>query len=183
MLPRIGPDAKSFILRAMLHPRTLGIRTASFVALLTTTAVMFGGYFYLYGQDKSAFPDGLDAVQAAPASHKVVFENAFVRVLEVTIPPAGKTEPMHHHRWPSFFLSWDSGGPTPHIRYHARDGSVRDAPSVIEPVHAARWSIHWMKPEPLHGIETVELPKGDQPSAPPLLRVEIKCHLDAESWR
>lgn len=68
--------------------------------------------------EETGFPDGYDAVQAAPASHKVVFENALVRVLEVTVPPNGQTEPMHHHRWPSFFLDWDTGGKSPHIRYH-----------------------------------------------------------------
>ena len=31
---------------------------------------LFAGHFYLYGQDKSEFPDGYDAVQAAPNSHK-----------------------------------------------------------------------------------------------------------------
>jgi hypothetical protein len=45
--------------------------------------MMLAGYFYAYGQDKSEFPDGFDAVQAAPNSHKVIFENEFVRVLEV----------------------------------------------------------------------------------------------------
>jgi hypothetical protein len=33
--------------------------------------------------DKPGFPEGFDAVQAAPGSHKVIFENALVRVLEV----------------------------------------------------------------------------------------------------
>ena len=36
--------------------------------------------FYAYGQDKSGLPDGFDAVQAAPNSHKVIFENEFVRL-------------------------------------------------------------------------------------------------------
>jgi len=125
-------------------------------------------------QDKSGFPDGYDAVQAAPNSHRVIFENALVRVLEVTVPPPGATEPMHHHRWPSFFLSWDTGGKTPHVRYHRPDGNVQDQPSVDEPVHAGRWGIGWMKPEPMHAIQVVDAPKRT-PTAPPLLRVEIKC--------
>jgi hypothetical protein len=33
----------------------------------------------------ASFPEGYDAVTAAPGSHKVIFENALVRVLEVTI--------------------------------------------------------------------------------------------------
>jgi hypothetical protein len=125
-------------------------------------------------QGKSNFPDGFDAVQAAPNSHKVIFENALVRVLEVTVPPPGTTEPMHHHRWRSFFLGWDTGGKTPHVRYLRPDGTVRDEPSVTEPVHPGKWSIEWMKPESMHAIQTVDRPES-APTGPPLLRVEIKC--------
>jgi hypothetical protein len=149
------------------------------IALLSVSfLVLFAGYFYAYGQDKSGFPDGFDAVQAAPNSHKVVFENEFVRVLEVTVPPPGTTIPMHHHRWPSFFLDWDTGGGSPHIRYHRPDGSVRDSPSTEEPIHPGTWSVQWMKPEPMHAIEVVGKPKSaaQLPEAPPSLRIEIKCH-------
>jgi len=122
--------------------------------------------------DTNGFPSGYDAVQVAPASHRVVYENALVRVLEVTVPPVGKTEPMHHHRWPSFFLEWDTGGTSPHIRYHTPDG-VRDSPAHDEPIHPGRWRVQWMEPEPMHAIETVEngTSSVDQPT---LLRIEIK---------
>ena len=146
--------------------------------LIVTTAMLFVWRFYAYGQEKSDFPDGYDAMQAAPASHKVIFENALVRVLEVSVPPPGTTIPMHHHRWPSFFLDWDTGGGSPHIRYHRPDGSVRDHPLAEEPVHPGRWSVKWMKPEPMHAIEVVEKPKSASslPEGPPSLRIEIKCH-------
>jgi hypothetical protein len=135
-------------------------------------AFIFSGI--AYSQDKAGFPDGYDAVQAAPNSHKVIFENALVRVLEVTVPPPGKTEPMHHHRWPSFFLDWNLGGKSPHVRYLRPDGTVRDQPSTDEPVHPGKWSVEWMKPEPMHAIQVVD--KAESGSAePPLLRVEIKC--------
>lgn len=124
-------------------------------------------------QNKSDFPDGYDAVEAAPDSHKVIFENKLVRVLEVTVPAPGKAEPMHHHRWPSFFLSWDMGGMTPHIRYHRPDG-VRDEPGVNRPVHPGQWSVHWMNPEPMHAIEVIDRPEKI-PGEPPLIRIEIKC--------
>jgi hypothetical protein len=134
--------------------------------------VVFGAANIFAGaQDKSGFPDGYDAVQVAPKSHKVIFDNTLVRVLEVAVPPAGETEPMHHHRWPSFFVDWDTGGKSPHIRYHTPNG-VKDSPSEDAPVHPGRWSVHWMKPEPMHAIETVE--KFDQADDIPLLRVEIK---------
>jgi hypothetical protein len=118
------------------------------------------------------FPRGYDAVTAAPDSHRVIFENALVRVLEVTMPPPGKTEPMHHHQWPGFFLDWDVGGKSPHIRYYRPGNIVRDVPSQDSPVHPGRWSVHWMKPEPMHAIETVE--NYASPNDPPSVRVEIK---------
>ena len=44
----------------------------------------------------SAIPQELDPLKVAGDTHKLVFENKFVRVLEVRVPP-GKTEPMHQH--------------------------------------------------------------------------------------
>ncbi len=155
------------------------VRKLAFTAFcIASFLAIFAAYFYAYGQDKSGFPEGFDAVQAAPHSHKVIFENEFVRVLEVTVPPPGPTEPMHHHRWPSFFLDWDTGGGTPHVRYHRPDGSVQDSPGVAQPTHPGTWSVHWMKPEPMHAIEVVGEPKrvATVPEGPPLLRIEIKCH-------
>ncbi|MGA9814363.1 MAG: hypothetical protein WBQ64_16370 [Terriglobales bacterium] len=159
--------------KIIIHSQKRGL-----IVVLVVISLALAGSFYLYGQDKSDFPDGYDAVQAAPQSHKVIFENTFVRVLEVTVPPPGTTIPMHHHRWPSFFLDWDTGGGTPHIRYHRSNGSVRDSPSTEQSVHAGAWSVQWMNPEPMHAIEVVELPKSAStlPLGPPSLRIEIKCH-------
>jgi hypothetical protein len=123
-------------------------------------------------ENETDFPQGYDAVAAAPGSHKVIFENALVRVLEVTMPPPGRTEPMHHHHWPGFFLDWDTGGKSPHIRYHQPGNLVRDIPSADHPVTTGHWSVHWMKPEAMHAIETVE--KYSSPNDLPSVRVEIK---------
>jgi len=139
---------------------------------ITTSAVLIGlvlGRFVLYGQNKTDFPDGFDAVQAAPRSHRVVFENAFVRVLEVSVV-AGETVPTHHHRWPSLLVSWDTGGKSPHVRYHTADGTVKDIPSTEDPVHPGKWEVHWMQPEPMHSIEILEAPASHTD-----LRIEIKC--------
>jgi hypothetical protein len=73
------------------------------LVLLLSASMLWTGR-YLLGQNKPGFPDGFDAVQVAPHSHRVLFENAFIRVLEVTVAP-GTREPMHHHRWPSIFLT------------------------------------------------------------------------------
>jgi hypothetical protein len=48
------------------------------------------------------WPDSMDAQNAAPKNHKVLFENDHVLLLEVTIEP-GETENMHGHKWPSIF--------------------------------------------------------------------------------
>ena len=106
-------QAQVDILCAMKQPRIFFKTRRLAIIAVVGSLTLFARHFYLYGQDKSEFPDGYDVVQAAPNSHKVVFENAFVRVLEVTVPATGKTEPMHHHRWPSFFLDWDRGGGSP----------------------------------------------------------------------
>ena len=45
---------------------------------------------------RQATADALDPVRVAPDTHRVAFENTFVRVLEVHIPP-GKIEPRHRH--------------------------------------------------------------------------------------
>jgi hypothetical protein len=145
-------------------------RAVGFAAGVSTALCAW--HMLAFAQEKGDFPNGYDAVQAAPDSHKVIFENALVRVLQVTVPPTGKTEPMHHHRWPSFFLSWDTGGKSSHIRYHRPDGSVQDSPSQDNPIVPGHWSVQWMKPEPMHGIEAVENNVG--PGDIPLLRVEIK---------
>src|SRR5262245_11823712 len=53
------------------------------------------------------WPDSLDAVLAAPSSHRVLFENEHTRVLEVTIAP-GEREPEHTTRGRA---SWWSTSP------------------------------------------------------------------------
>jgi hypothetical protein len=148
------------------------------LSIITIAVIFFGllaGYFQLAGQTNSGFPPGFDAVHAAPDTHKVIYENALVRVLEVTVPPSGKIIPMHHHRWPSFFLGWDTGGKTPHIRYHKFDGTIKDQPSADSPTHPGKWKVQWMQPEPMHAIEVVENPNPPSASGQPSdLRIEIK---------
>ena len=62
--------------------------------------------------DPSTWDPALDAVTAAPANHKVLFENDRLRVLEVILHP-NEEEPVHHHRWPSVFV-FDSIKPPVH---------------------------------------------------------------------
>jgi hypothetical protein len=53
-------------------------------------------------------PESLDALEAAPESHRLLLENDAVRVLETRIPAGGVTS-VHTHRWPGvlYVLSFD----------------------------------------------------------------------------
>jgi quercetin dioxygenase-like cupin family protein len=52
--------------------------------------------------------DPLDPLKVAGTTHKLAFENKFVRVLDVHVPP-GKVEPRHHHPhgMSVYFTDWD----------------------------------------------------------------------------
>ncbi len=73
---------------------------------------------------RSQTPDALDPVRVAADTHKVAFENAFVRVLDVHLPP-GKTEPRHRHPhgMSVYFTNWDAkvtaDGGQPEVRHRA----------------------------------------------------------------
>lgn len=155
-----------------------GLRSASLIFLVCALVLVGATGFFLRGQNQQDFPSGFDAVQAAPSSHKVLFENALVRVIEVDLPKPGDTVPLHHHRWPSLVIEWDTGGGAPHIRYHRPGQPVRDIPAATGPSHAGKWSLHWMPPEPMHSIEVVAWPDdaAAHASDPPELRVEFKTH-------
>lgn len=61
--------------------------------ILATAAIVIAVTALAGTQSKD---DPLDAVRAAPDTHKVAFENAFVRVLDVHVPP-GSIEKRHRH--------------------------------------------------------------------------------------
>lgn len=50
----------------------------------------------VYWRWSGAMPQELDPLKVAADTHKLVFENQFVRIIETRVPP-GKTEPMHQH--------------------------------------------------------------------------------------
>lgn len=80
----------------------------------------------------------LDAVIVAPDSHKVLFENDKIRVLEVIIE-SGKKEPEHIHGLSSVMIVTLPAK----IRYFNADGTSFD----ISPKEN---KTEWMEPEPLH---------------------------------
>lgn len=55
------------------------------------------------GTDPRGWDPKLDGLAAAPANHRLLYEDESIRVLSVTIAP-GETEQPHHHRWPSVFV-------------------------------------------------------------------------------
>jgi len=82
--------------------------------------------------------DALDPVRVAPNTHKVAFENAFVRVLEVHIP-AGAIEPRHQHPHglSVYFTDWDVEvtveGRQPQVN-HRKTGTFAWSDAVIHTV-------------------------------------------------
>ncbi|TDE15245.1 hypothetical protein [Dyadobacter psychrotolerans] len=54
---------------------------------------------------KWTWPDSLDAANAAPENHHVVYEDSTVRVLQVLLD-GHKEEPIHTHKWKS--IMWIS---------------------------------------------------------------------------
>ncbi|MCP4383131.1 MAG: hypothetical protein GY798_17195 [Hyphomicrobiales bacterium] len=98
--------------------------------------------------DPASWDPELDAVVAAPANHKVLFENEKVRVLEVILEPQ-EEEPVHHHRWPSVFVLDEAKGP---ITDMAPDGTElppnRDVIRAIKSWDGQGCVIAHMEPQP-----------------------------------
>jgi quercetin dioxygenase-like cupin family protein len=63
--------------------------------------------FVLAGATR-AQDDALDPVKVASNTHKIALENAFVRILDVHVPP-GSIEPRHRHPHglSVYFTDWD----------------------------------------------------------------------------
>ena len=83
-------------------------------------------------------PDPLDPTLVAPDTHTVAFENQFVRVLDVHVPP-GKTEPRHRHPhgMSVYFTDWDAkvtvDGGQPDVR-HRTAGSFAWSEALVHTV-------------------------------------------------
>ena len=75
----------------------VGTMTMTSASLAQTTAMCVGL------TDAASWAANREAVTAAPKNHKVIYETADLRVLEVTVLP-GEREASHHHRWPSVMV-------------------------------------------------------------------------------
>ena len=98
--------------------------------------------------------DPLDPLTVAPDTHKLALENAFVRVLDVRVPP-GRTEPRHRHPHglSVYFTDWDvkvtREGAQPEVRQR-KAGTFAWSEAVV------------------HAIENVGTTEGH------VLRIELK---------
>lgn len=84
------------------------------------------------------FPEELDALQAAPENHKLIFENEHVRVLDTIVEPGSET-PVHTHKYPAshYILSWSD-----FIRYDDKGNVLADSKAMnLNPeVPSVMWS-------------------------------------------
>jgi hypothetical protein len=82
------------------------------------------------------WPDTLDACVAAPQSHRLLFENEVVRVLEVSIEP-GTREPVRTHRAPSVMIV---DGPA-RIRYYTGTSLTFQTPTDARHERRTLWLV------------------------------------------
>ena len=102
------------------------------------------------GRGAWPWPDSLDAVLAAPGSHRVLFENEQARVLEVTIGP-GEREPEHTHARPSVMVVHEPA----RIRYYTADTLTFTSPA--QPASAESGPrVSWLDPEGPHSVENID---------------------------
>jgi hypothetical protein len=96
------------------------------------------------------WPDSLDALAAAPESHRSLLENDAVRVLETRIAP-GETTQVHNHRWPGIlyivsfanFVRRDGDGT---VLVDTREGGALPKPGTAI----------WSRSLPPHTLENVD---------------------------
>jgi hypothetical protein len=97
-----------------------------------------------------SWPESLDALVAAPETHRLLFENEAVRVLETRISP-GETTALHTHRWPGVLYVLSFG----HFVRRDADGAVlvdsREAGALPQPGTAL-----WSPAFPPHTLENVD---------------------------
>jgi hypothetical protein len=93
------------------------------------------------------WPEGLDALRAAPEHHRLLFENESVRVLDTRILPGGRTN-IHTHRWPAslYVLSWSD-----FVRYDQDGKVVRRSADLGDPPPPG--SALWSEPLAPHALE------------------------------
>jgi hypothetical protein len=95
------------------------------------------------------WPDSLDALQAAPAHHELLYENDRVRVIHTRIP-AGDTVPLHTHRWPGVVYVLSTSD---FIRRNQEGDVLFDSRQAGASPRAP--AVQWLEPLPPHTVENV----------------------------
>jgi hypothetical protein len=90
----------------------------------------------------------MDALLAAPASHRVLLENSGVRVLEVVIEPRSR-EPEHTHQLSVMMIDEPA-----RIRYYVGEELRFESQSSLEPPSGVR--VRWIEPEGRHSVENID---------------------------
>jgi hypothetical protein len=93
------------------------------------------------------WPPAMDALRAAPASHRLLLDNDRVRVLEVVIEPRTR-EPEHTHQAVSVMIVDEPAM----IRYYQAGSLLFESPARPEPGP----SVSWMEPEGPHSVENID---------------------------
>jgi quercetin dioxygenase-like cupin family protein len=103
---------------------------------LATSMLVMAGFALSQAPD-----DALDPVRVAGDTHTVALDNAFVRVLDVRLPP-GKVEPRHRHPhgMSVYFTDWDAevtpdGGKTE--ARHRKAGTFAWSEAIVHSVRNA----------------------------------------------
>jgi hypothetical protein len=140
-------------------------RRTLFAALLVTGLAFAQGMpVSTDGTDPKTWDPKLDAVIAGVKNHVVIFENADIRVLSVTVQP-GEVEVAHHHQWPSVIV-FDT--PTKRENRDAKGtllpvkkppGDKPELPLVLRVPPEAAHSVTNLDTVPMHLIR-VEFKKG-----------------------
>jgi hypothetical protein len=91
----------------------------------------------------------MDALLAAPASHRLILENDRVRVLEVVIEPQSR-EPEHTHHAASVMVIDESA----RIRYYEGDTLRFESAGRCESRPVVQ--VRWMEPEGPHSVENID---------------------------
>jgi hypothetical protein len=91
----------------------------------------------------------MDALQAAPASHRVLLDNDRVRVLEVVIEP-GAREPEHTHQAPGVMIVDEPA----RIRYYQGVELRFESQTLAQSQPGMR--VRWMEPEGPHSVENID---------------------------
>ena len=98
--------------------------------------------------DAWPWPDSLDALVAAAGTHRLVFENEEVRVLDTTISP-GETTELHTHRWPGVLYVLSSAD------FVRRDGDGSVLTDTRESGAPPPGAAFWVAAMPPHTLENV----------------------------